>query len=323
MKKHSFKRFIFEMESLVVIAAVLLLLFSIFGYINKEYFVFDLFSHFRVQYLVISFFFSCYFLVRKGRKVAIISALTFLLNVVSVYPYISFSKKPLSSSLSGSSKLTFMVSNVLTSNNYYDEVIKSYKKVNPDFLVILEIDKNWDEHLEVLEGIYPYRKRVPRRDNFGIALFSKYPFNKVEIKKLANNMPPLIMANVEVASKEISIIGVHPVPPASAAYFNERNKFFRLLSLLVHEIKEPTVVFGDLNTTMWSYSFREFIKTSSLIDTRKDFGLIPTWPNHLRAFYIPLEHILISSQWQRVDLYSKKVKGSDHLALVAELSLIE
>jgi endonuclease/exonuclease/phosphatase (EEP) superfamily protein YafD len=71
-----------------------------------------------------------------------------------------------------------MLLNVHIRNGNYAEVRQAVGQSKPDLLLLMEVNDQWLAELGSLEGHYSHSGKCPRDDNFGIALFSKFPFEK-------------------------------------------------------------------------------------------------------------------------------------------------
>jgi len=80
---------------------------------------------------------------------------------------------------------------------------------------------------------------------------------------------------------------------------------------------------GDLNATPWSPYYRQLLKGSGLRNTRQGFGILPTWPSWslLDGLRIPIDHCLVSSTIEVIDIKTAQIKGSDHLSLVIDIAV--
>ena len=84
----------------------------------------------------------------------------------------------------------------------------------------------------------------------------------------------------------------------------------------------PKLLVGDLNTTMWGASYRDFAESTGLHNTRRGFGLAPSWPTHLPFAMIPIDHCLVSDNLVVLDTRTGPDVGSDHLPLIVEFALL-
>ena len=78
-------------------------------------------------------------------------------------------------------------------------------------------------------------------------------------------------------------------------------------------------VMGDLNMSMWSPYYRDFVDRSHLTNIRQGFGIQPSWPVNLPLLQIPIDHCLITSKIKVSNNQIGKDIGSDHYPLIADL----
>ena len=64
---------------------------------------------------------------------------------------------------------------------------------------------------------------MPRQDNFGIALYSKYPFVRSEIRQVGEADIPSVIAELELPEGRLTVIGTHALPPGGADNSRLRN----------------------------------------------------------------------------------------------------
>ena len=76
---------------------------------------------------------------------------------------------------------------------------------------------------------------------------------------------------------------------------------------------------GDLNITMWSPNYQEFVDRAELKNTRQGHGILPSWPTQFPVLSIPIDHVLVSSEIQVRDTRIGRNVGSDHLPIIVDL----
>ncbi|MCU0565239.1 MAG: endonuclease/exonuclease/phosphatase family protein [Oculatellaceae cyanobacterium Prado106] len=89
----------------------------------------------------------------------------------------------------------------------------------------------------------------------------------------------------------------------------------------VRSRQHPTIVMGDLNTTMWSPIYRPLIHLTGLHNSRQGFGVQPSWVVDIPAFQIPVDHCLVSPSFRVLNNRIGRDIGSDHYPLIADLWL--
>jgi endonuclease/exonuclease/phosphatase (EEP) superfamily protein YafD len=195
--------------------------------------------------------------------------------------------------------------------------LKQVELKSPDIIALIEIDRKWKNALDTLKG-YHYSKVLPREDNFGIAIYSKIKLTDVEIKYFSKSRVPSIYSKLDLGDSSISILLTHPMPPGSTEGFINRNSTLASIGSFIKKSNHNAIVIGDLNTAMWSPYYKKLIEKSKLYNSRKGFGVTPTWP----SFYftrIPIDHCLLSPSLKVSEFTVMDSIGSDHLPLALKI----
>ncbi|MCP6423419.1 endonuclease/exonuclease/phosphatase family protein, partial [Klebsiella pneumoniae] len=70
----------------------------------------------------------------------------------------------------------------------------------PDLVLTLETDQNWQNALSVIEADYPYRVPVPLDNLYGMHLYSKLELSETEVKFILSDEIPSIHTTVILRS---------------------------------------------------------------------------------------------------------------------------
>jgi endonuclease/exonuclease/phosphatase (EEP) superfamily protein YafD len=275
---------------------------------------FELLSHFRVHYIWLLTPLTAGLFVAKRYRVALVTGCCLIWNLVLVAPDFWGSSALVDSSV----HLRVMSANVHTSNRDYERFLQTVRAADPDVLLVMEIDERWLQAMEELRDDYPHGTSAPRADNFGIGLFSKLPVEAPQVKYVGSAGVPSIQGCLKVGDEKVNIVGTHPLPPMgrNSALRNEQ---LSAIADLAAGINGPVIVAGDLNTTPWSPFFRKLLKRSGTRDSRRGFGVQPTWPSHWGSAGIPIDHVLVSDEIHVKDRHVGPAFGSDHRAVVVDL----
>ncbi|GAB4281790.1 MAG: hypothetical protein Fur0025_10560 [Oscillatoriaceae cyanobacterium] len=214
-----------------------------------------------------------------------------------------------------------VASNVLRNNKDYSRVISWVSQEQPDIAVFLEIHSNWSMALDQLKDILPYSLSYPQDSYYGVAMYSKLPLEKGIYQEFGVKGIVSIVANITVGSKKVTVIGTHPSAPLNAKYLHWRNIQLAEMSRYISQLTNPSIVIGDLNTTMWSPYYKDFIAATGMRNARQGFGIQPTWYRKSPIFSIPLDHCLVSPEIQVLNSRVGENVGSDHLPIIADLAI--
>ncbi|MEE9368410.1 MAG: endonuclease/exonuclease/phosphatase family protein [Pontiella sp.] len=289
---------------------------TLFGFLSRLFWFFDLFSHFRVQYMQIGLVLIGIALWQRLNKRAIALILLACLNYAFVLPLYFGKPAP-----TGGKPIRAMLMNILAQNGNTDLVLNAIRQADPDILLLEEVTPKWAEELAVLDSEYPYRIAEPQDGCFGIMLLSKHSLKNGKVVEIGEACVPSITADIYLPTGKVSIIGTHPLPPGNAEYSKQRNLQLMELPDMVNEQKYPVLLIGDLNVTPFSYWFTRVVSESGLNDSMKGFGFQPSWPSGNRFLRIPLDHVLHSPG---ITIHNRMIGndvGSDHLPVIVDFSL--
>lgn len=308
-------RLLKNLHLLILLILSLMSLMIILSQVFYQQWLFDILAHFFTQYFIIFLIGIITLLTIKQYKLAIIFTPFFVYVTILIgHLYVGENKD---TSLTESLKVSAV--NVLSSNQNFQLLQDFIKKEKPDILILQEVTPIWIDQLKDDLQIFPYRFEQPQYDNFGIAFYSKIPLQNIEVEYFNDRKIPSIVSNFEWQNEWFTFVATHPVPPINTTYFGIRNEQFQRLSNYLNQFQTSKIVIGDLNTTSFSKHFRQFKKSTNLIDSRKGFGLQTTWRSLKPLVSLTLDHCLVS---EKVKVKSRKVGddiGSDHLPIVLEI----
>jgi endonuclease/exonuclease/phosphatase (EEP) superfamily protein YafD len=280
----------------------------------------DLTSHFRVQYfaglLVIG---VVMWLVRRRRLAGVFLVLG-LVNLATIMP-LYFSPRAEASAMAGSDACRFVLINVRTENTAHHRVAAEIERLDPDVLVLLEVDRRWLDALADTTVDYPYAVTKPEIGNFGLAVYSRYAMEGHVVVIGASRVPSIVAA-LDIADHPLTLIATHPVPPVGARASQRRNRALAELGDLVVGTPGPVMVLGDLNATPWSAPFRSLLRASGLRDASRGYGVNATWPDSLPPLRIPIDQCLHSADIRILSEAVGRAVGSDHRPLIVEACLL-
>lgn len=252
-------------------------------------------------------------------------SLTLLYQLKWIVPYTIFYKKEVHREKvpNNDDTISILSSNVFMPNENYDALLTETEKHKPDFLVMLESNKRWEENVASIESDYPYTKHCPLENLYGIHLYSKYPFSDVSLRFLIEDDVPSIRLTFTKNNQKVTLFFLHPKPPSPTE--NEtagpRDAELLLVGKEVANTDGPVIVAGDLNDVAWSPTTRKFKKISGLLDPRIGRAFYNTFHAHYPLVKWPLDHVFHSNHFNLVDVKKLPDIGSDHFPLLTVLSL--
>lgn len=292
--------------------------FSLAGFAGEAHWLLELTTHFRAQYLIFLLVMAGLLAVGRRRRFATVCLFCAALNAAVLAPWIV----PASSVKPAGASLRLMALNVHTANTRHDLVLGEIRRVQPDVLLLMEVNSTWVLALQDLTRTHPHRVIIPREDNFGIALFSRLPLKSSEVIDWPDDLGvPSVLAVIEPSGQPVFVVATHPLPPANRENAALRNEQFAKIASAVSGQTLPAVVLGDLNATPWSPHFRKLERTASLRDASRRSGWHPTWPCAAPLLWIPLDHCLVSQRIPYASISVGNNVGSDHFPLIADVVL--
>jgi endonuclease/exonuclease/phosphatase (EEP) superfamily protein YafD len=307
--------------SLLGLGAIATCLLSLIGTIGGNRYL-DLLANFQLQYLLASLVIASFLACTRYKKLLFVALICVGINLREIVPWYLPSSLAASPS---SSEVRILMSNLYGyKNDNYEGAIAFIRQEKPQIAAFVEFTKEWQQQFEVLQDIFPYSKTTP-----GAAIYSQQPLDNVEVKYFTARRNPSIVADFNLNGQKVSLIATHPRTPLAQRNFENRNQHLDAIAQYVQTLKNPAVVIGDLNITMWSKYYKNLEQKTGLRNARQGFGLMTTWPrNRLPIpgileplFSIPIDHCLVSSDIQVADFRTGLNIGSDHLPLVVDLRI--
>lgn len=318
---HSKRSRLFDLRvnvwGLVSACGAIAVLATLLGFVGRFWWVGDLFSHFRVQLFAVLLTAAALHLIRRAYRTSIVFTLFAVVNLSTIVP-LYLGDAP--TAPAGSVSHRAMLANVNTRLGNPRKVVAAIEQFKPDILVLEEVDEKWLASLSEDLKAYTYSTAVPRDDNFGIAVYSKFPI-RGEVTYFGNSEVPSVVAEIDLPQGTFTLIGTHALPPASAENTRLRDQHLSLIPETVREAKSPVLLLGDLNATPWCSSFRRLIRESGLRDSSQGRGYQPTWPSFMPLLRIPIDHCLYGAGIQVVGKRIGPKLGSDHYPVVVDFVL--
>lgn len=221
---------------------------------------------------------------------------------------------------------------------------------DPDIVALQEYFNEQREGLHpLIISQYPYFNRCAGRKNSHVALYSKMPFVLEKGTQCAddadaeNNPVARIVAHfTDRDDTDFVVVTTHLNWPIQISPLLSKDLDFgqKLVAMTarkqrewleltgaIDQIKLPHVLVGDFNSTSWSYTLRQFVRTTGL--TRYSHGLL-TYPKlyYIKGWretpaFLPIDHMMASDDVQVQLVRVGDKTGSDHLPLYAQFIVID
>jgi len=308
-----FYRFLIRTIFVVVSAGSLIALFG------EQFWVAELFTHFRLYYLLIQALLLLIFLHGGHRTFMVMTLLLAVPNAWVVGPYLVPAIGPMIGDVRATADvdagIDIVALNVQYRNDEFARVTDYLRERDPDIIVISEFTPAWRSELKFLHESHSHRLADARSDPWGLAVFSRLPFAEAELIDLAQTNSVHARFVVEVGSRPLEVFAVHFFQPTSSIRARNRNLQIEDLTDRLIESKHRRLVVGDMNLTPFSPYFSRLADRSGLQDARRVDGIHITWPTSALPIWIPIDHALADSAVNVVRVLTGPDIGSDHFPL--------
>ena len=277
----------------------------------------DLLVHFQVQYAWTMLLCILILLYRRVFGWAIIVASLLLFPLARIAP-LYFSNQQ----SSVAPALNILSSNVRYTNKNYSSLIDAVNTIKPDVVIVQEATNDWNDALFVIHPAYPFRVLHPESGPRGMLLFSKKPLIHSEVVIHPLTKHSTLSTSIELGGSLVHLIAAHPFRPGLLHGASILKKELKAISELVGINSGHTIVIGDLNTTMWSTTYIDFVNTCNLSNLRQGRGVLPSWSRIIPWISaIPLDHCLVGKDLNGMSFRLLPIEGSDHRAMHAVIQV--
>lgn len=305
------------LDGLLTLSAALLVAVNLLPFGARLWWVIDLTTHFRVQYIALSFVLLVLLALRRHWRTYFVLLAAGAVSAVPVVPYLPLT--PRSVAADGAPRLKVISVNVSYRQFSPRRLLAIVRELEADVVVLQELTPYAAEVLAPLDETLPHHFKMPAEGRFGIAVWSRLPLESAV--PFALGRQPAIEARVRFGDAVFTVLGVHLNAPTSPRRAAARNTELTLLAERSAAIEGPLVVAGDFNLTPYSPLFGDWLAASGLTDTRRGRTPSVSWPAVLPILGIPIDHVAVNSEFAILAHRRLPDFGSDHYGVLAELAL--
>lgn len=293
----------------VLVAIILFVALLIWGFPGTYPLV--LFRSFAVHFLFLCIALVLWLLIRKKWLAATLVVIPIFL-VQSFLPAILSLERETPEK---SPELRIAHFNIFKPNRAYEQATDRIKRCNADLITIQEVDDRWARILRNKLGkTYPHHELVPMEDDYGVAVFSRLPFENIRVSD--PDRYPAILGTLKLKGKNISFYTTHTKAPVLPWGFHLRDRQLERASSRIEELPSPRFLMGDLNAVPWDGKLLKLKEHSGLKGSRK--GYSATFPAWMGPLGIPIDHILHSQEVECLEFRTVRGTNSDHLGVVGD-----
>jgi endonuclease/exonuclease/phosphatase (EEP) superfamily protein YafD len=309
------------LDRLVSYGAAAAILASLMPLAAKHGWAFDLASNFRLQYVVVDALLVVACVLQRKPILCLALAACAALSARPVLPYVAAVPTAVAGAPVSRPPIALLSANVLFENHSATRLLEIVRDASPDVVLLVEYTPEWAGMIGELRAAYPHHLELPRRDPFGIALFSRYELDGLAPFALGDTTA--VEASVRTPGGPLALIGVHLRAPTSPSRAEMRNRQLDELAARVDQVNGPLAVIGDFNITPYSPYFQDWLAHTGLTDTRRGRTPSPSWPTTLPILSIPIDHCAVSHDVAIISHRRLPAFGSDHYPILAELALAQ
>lgn len=283
------------LKPLTTIISLTILSISFSTLILSEYFfIFDLFSHFQLQYILLLIIIAIISVFYKNFTIALISTIYSVSVLMSLILPANFTSKELNP-------------DIFYMNTYYytekhEQIIKEILNNSADIVFLVEANKSLINDLKLQFG------DATLEINDGPNSFVLFSKTKPDIVQIHNETPPKF---ITAKFKDYTFIGIHAFDPLTPYKRKINLKYFSQIKDYIDKLSgEKFILVGDFNNTIYSGTFRsnfsEYFKINNY-----SWGAFKPW-------FIPIDHALANFP---LEISITKSLESDHKGLLIKTKL--
>ncbi|WNJ19278.1 endonuclease/exonuclease/phosphatase family protein [Pontibacter sp. G13] len=277
----------------------------------------ELMTHFKLHMAAVACLTLFASWTRKSHVWMAVSGFLVVVNFADVWPIYPQPAPPPPSE----QEISLIALNVLKPNKLHQRASDYLLKEDPDILILTELTHVWCEGIEELRDHYPHEVWFPQHGFFGVAILSKYPVVDWKHLELVDHTVTTLQADIDLGGDTVRVYGVHPPAPPRYQEMLWRDAHFVAFGELIPQSPYPVLMAGDLNSTSYSPKFKQLLKSTGLVDSRRGIGVQPSWPGKLAFMGITLDHCLHDPSITIRDRGVGPPVGSDHLPLKIRFSM--
>ncbi|MFK8053394.1 MAG: endonuclease/exonuclease/phosphatase family protein [Woeseiaceae bacterium] len=305
----------------VVLAIKVLICLLVVGHglslLGRYHFIFDNLTSFRVHFFVgfVITTIACGWVERS--RWLLLSSMFVILSAVPLTPWVLTER----AQNSPDSDFSILFVNLLVGNGNTRPLIAMVDDEQPTIVAVVELTPRHAQRLAPIHERYPHRYIDPRFAYGGIAIYSQIPLVATEVLHTSREAPVVATSLITVAGKRLRLVVAHPLSPTSFDGAARRNEQLDVLGDYLADQEYPVVLAGDLNITMWSPYYADFVARTQLVNAQWGRMIEGTWP----AWFgpkVPIDHVLVSPDLSIAQFDVLDAVESDHLPIRAKIKIM-
>jgi endonuclease/exonuclease/phosphatase (EEP) superfamily protein YafD len=290
---------------------------TVLGFFGSFWWAFDLMSGYRVQMAILLVIAAVLYGLLYARITALVFAVAAAVNVFLVLPL--FVGSPIQAA--GVEDLKVASYNTARSSTDVASVVSWVKNEAADVIFLFETDREWVEALELAEVPYDVYSGHSDERVYGITMLSRVDVT-TETLEAGMTAEPVLRAEAALGEGDVVIYATRAQRATGEDEAELRDATLADVGSWAAAEDMPVVVVGPLNTSQWSYAFRDLKDGADLQDSMDGYGFQPSYRADMwMGFRVPADQALYSSQLTTTERSLGPTLGSDHLPLQVTFAL--
>jgi len=319
------KRFLSVMPLLILLAAAVISIPLVLGFLNRMHPAFDSLSHFRLHLAALLAVVAIVLLATRmhleGLFAVALAAGAFFATPGTYANLLFESSAGAANAPADTATYRLLHFNARFDNSEPAKFLSLIARLRPDVVTINEVSALWRERIVALSAAYPHQV-VCDSQGFvgGVAILSRRPFAAGSEPECVDG-GTLAIARVDFGGSPVDIAALHLYWPWP---FEQPGQVSRISGRLA-ELPDAALLAGDFNAARWSETFRQIASAARM----RDAGPVgPSWmPRRMpdairRTVGLGLDHVLAGVDIDVIHLERSDDAGSDHLPVITEFSVL-
>ncbi len=219
---------------------------------------------------------------------------------------------------------TLLYANLYSGNKTMQALVSEIQTREPDIVALLEVRSAALQGVLDFRSRYPYSSEVPRDDDFGLALYSKFKFINEPLTDIGMDVPPAIIAALDLGmATPLSLALFHVTPPVSSRALEKNKRIVRRIATMFRHDSPNFLAVADMNATPHSPYYQLFEKTGGLRHVLYGEGLFRTWNAFNSLLRFQIDHIFYRGHIERESVQKLDSHGSDHFPIFVRFRISE
>lgn len=287
-----------------------------------DWWVGDLFTHFRIQYLALGVVGLALAAAMRWRWLGLAALIAVAPNILPVWQYFEppvAAVSPAHAMPAGTVPFRIAAANVFYRNRNYDDIAAWVRAQRADLVVLVEATPALRDALAERLPEAGFIHLVARQGRSGKLLVAARPPAAMRLIDAKQIRSPTPLVTIAKDGARLTVAAVHTEWPMGSERTARRNESLFDLARQMRAATDPMVATGDFNITPFSPVFETLLREAGAQRAAAGRGWLPTWPVFLPVAGIQIDQLVHTRGIVVESLRIGDGLGSDHRWQVADL----